>query len=395
MEKEKRYIGLITAPGYPHEIGARLQRELPSLLAYYVKEKMDWKIDYIEDALLGGNATSKEILKATKKKREEKNWDYAICLTDIPLFQEDRLIIAEANEKENMALISLPSFGSTQMVRRLRESILQLVNEMYYGSSDEDRERSALRMKSKRSKHKGINTSDSRNLMTSRFFGWLSPLKRETPHEKEMIDVRFTVARRGSISVRLLAGMVRANRPWALFPAFIKILMIAFSTGAYALVFPTLWLLSEHYTASRMILLTFFSILAMTSWIILIHRLWERKRDQESNYIRRLYNATTFFTLVITVCIYYVILFSLFLFGVFLFIPADLLVSQLSGEVGWENYFYIAWIAASVSIVIGALGSALENEDAVLNATYGYRQRQRHEYLIKEREKEDAEISTK
>lgn len=294
-----------------------------------------------------------------------------------------------------MALISLPSFGSTQMVRRLRESILQLVNEMYYGSSDEDRERSALRMKSKRSKHKGINTSDSRNLMTSRFFGWLSPLKRETPHEKEMIDVRFTVARRGSISVRLLAGMVRANRPWALFPAFIKILMIAFSTGAYALVFPTLWLLSEHYTAFRMILLTFFSILAMTSWIILIHRLWERKRDQESNYIRRLYNAATFFTLVITVCIYYVILFSLFLFGVFLFIPADLLVSQLSGEVGWENYFYIAWIAASVSIVIGALGSALENEDAVLNATYGYRQRQRHEYLIKEREKEDAEISTK
>lgn len=313
------------------------------------------------------------------------------------MFIENRMIVAEANEDENIALISMPSFGSTFMIRRLRESIMQLVNEMYYGSSEESRERSALRIESKRSKHKGIDVDDSKNLMTSRFLGWLSPLKRETPNdgEEEYLDVRFTVGRRGSISIRLLAGMVRANRPWSLFPSFMKILIIAFATGSYALVFPTLWLLSEHYTIFRMCLLTVFSILAMTVWIILIHRLWERKRDQNISYVRRLYNATTFFTLLITVCIYYVMLFGLFLVGVFVFIPMGMLEDQLTGTPGLSNYFYIAWIAASVATVIGALGTALEDEDVVLNATYGYRQRQRQERLKKEREKEEEENKEK
>jgi len=36
--------------------------------------------------------------------------------------------------------------------------------------------------------------------------------------------------------------------------------------------------------------------------------------------------------------------------------------------------FYITWTATSISIIIGALGSALENEEVVLSSTYGYRQ---------------------
>ncbi|MFD1064802.1 hypothetical protein [Oceanobacillus locisalsi] len=393
MSETTRYIGLITAPGYPNEIGARLQNELPSLLSYYVKEEIEWKIDYIEDPLIGGGADSKEVLEATRKKKEEQEWDYAVCLTDIPLFIEKRMIVAEANEDENIALICMPSFGSTLMVSRLRESIMQLVNEMYYGSSEEARERSAERIESKRSTHKNVDVDNSKNLMTKRFLGLLSPLKREAPDdsEEEYMDVRFTVERRGSIAIRLLGGMVRANRPWNMFPAFLRILIIAFATGSYALVFPTLWLLSEHYTIFRMCLLTVFSVLAMTLWIILIHRLWERKRDQGSNYTRRLYNATTFLTLLITISIYYVMLFCLFLVGVFVFIPMGMLETQLSSEPGLINYFYIAWIAASVSTVIGALGTALEDEDVVLNATYGYRQRRRHEQLKKKEENEEDE----
>ncbi len=72
-----------------------------------------------------------------------------------------------------------------------------------------------------------------------------------------------------------------------------------------------------------------------------------------------------------------------------------MLEDQLTGTPGLSNYFYIAWIAASVATVIGALGTALEDEDVVLNATYGYRQRQRQERLKKEREKEEEENKEK
>lgn len=72
-----------------------------------------------------------------------------------------------------------------------------------------------------------------------------------------------------------------------------------------------------------------------------------------------------------------------------------MLEEQLTSDPGLINYFYIAWIAASVSTVIGALGTALEDEDVVLNATYGYRQRQRHEQLKKKKENEEDENKEK
>lgn len=55
--------------------------------------------------------------------------------------------------------------------------------------------------------------------------------------------------------------MVRANQPWRMFPAFVKVLVVAFATGAYALVFPTLWTLTSDYEIWRLAMLSVVSIL--------------------------------------------------------------------------------------------------------------------------------------
>lgn len=73
MSETTEYIGLITAPGYPKEIGARLQNELPSLLDYYVKEEVEWKIDYIEDPLLGGEQILKKYWRQQRKRKRRRN----------------------------------------------------------------------------------------------------------------------------------------------------------------------------------------------------------------------------------------------------------------------------------------------------------------------------------
>lgn len=135
------------------------------------------------------------------------------------------------------------------------------------------------------------------------------------------------------------------------------------------------------------------SALAMVGWIILAHNLWEKSNDDKADYLRRLYNTATILTLFITVCLFYFLLFLLFSIAILIIIPMGMLQSQLSGEVGYMNYFYIAWTANKRLDHYWGAGICLENEEVVLSSTYGYRQRQRYKQLkeSKQGKKEDEE----
>jgi hypothetical protein len=50
---------------------------------------------------------------------------------------------------------------------------------------------------------------------------------------------------------------------------------------------------------------------------------------------------------------------------------------NLGHAVGWTDYATIAWLAASMATVGGAIGSGLDSDEMACEAAYGYRQRQR------------------
>jgi hypothetical protein len=62
-----------------------------------------------------------------------------------------------------------------------------------------------------------------------------------------------------------------------------------------------------------------------------------------------------------------------------IFVDRSFLESILQHPVGFGDYMKLAWITASLATVAGALGSGLEDEETVRDATYGYRQRRRNE----------------
>ncbi|UOQ49398.1 hypothetical protein MUN88_04640 [Gracilibacillus caseinilyticus] len=376
MKEHRCTLGFVTPPWYTEKIEYKLQHCLPELLNKHLDGEQEWEVKYSADPLIGLTEHSKEVMNALYRKKEEEGWDFAVCLTDLPLFRNKSLVVAEANEKKQVSLLSLPGIGAFPIIKRIRESIIQLVKEM--NGENTQKEPGRWSLNASRNKWKNV----------WRKLTFMTPILKETTEiDDENMGVRFIVDSRFRAGLRMITGMVRANRPWLLFPSFMKVLMVAFTTGIYALVFPTLWKLGGSYGIGRMLLISVMAITSLVLWIIISHKLWERPHDNYSTYLRRLYNCTTFLTLLTTIVIYYFVLYGGFLLAVFLLIPMDVLQAQLSGEGDFRHYFLIAWMATNVSTFIGALGSSLEKEEVVLSGTYGYRQRQRYELIKESKEK--------
>jgi hypothetical protein len=74
----------------------------------------------------------------------------------------------------------------------------------------------------------------------------------------------------------------------------------------------------------------------------------------------------------------YAVLFVLVLVAALIFLESSFLQSNLGHPVGLTDYVRLAWMTSSLATVAGALGSGLEDEETVREATYGYRQQRRN-----------------
>jgi hypothetical protein len=194
------------------------------------------------------------------------------------------------------------------------------------------------------------------------------------------MDVEARFAATGALGhLRLWAGMVLANRPWKMLPAFKGAIAAAFATGAYVLVISSIWLLADSVGWARLLALMVAALMAMVAWIIVAHNLWERPSDREQRKWAALYNGVSVLTVSAAVLLAYAILFALIFLAAWLFVPGAYFQSALKHPVGFGEYVTLAWLGTSLATVAGALGASLEDEEKVREASYGYRQRRGHE----------------
>lgn len=375
-------LGLLPAPEVPEKIAVQLSSELPELLSERVDDRVSWDVSVVCDPLTGSEPDAVRVIDAGHERMLEEGWDLAICLTDLPIRNDGRPIVAALSTARNLAVISLPPLGVTLLHRRVREGIVQLVNELYEGSPELARADGEER--DDRGVDAGTNAGEARRpsqrphqLVRRRLTELISPIRRITPtDDDDVVDVRFVSPTiRGHL--RLLGGMVLANRPWRLFTTMKSALAAAFATAAYALVMPVIWQMADSLGWARLSGLMVLSITAMVAWIIVAHNLWERTADGASRDQTALYNAATALTLTVAVLFSYAVLFALVLVAALIFLDSGFLQSILGHPVGFSDYMRLAWMTTSLSTVAGALGSGLEDEETVREATYGYRQRRR------------------
>ena len=356
-------LGLIPAPDTPAGIAKELASELPDLLGSRVDGSVSWDVFVVVDPLTGTGKEAPEILDECRKKMLSEGWDLALCLTDLPVYRGGRLVAADLSSERGVAGLSLPAMGALRLRRRSREATLRLVQELYEKVHQSEAD-ATLPKRSPRSS------------------GFVGPFRRVDPPDEDMkamdVDARFAAT--GLLGrIGLWSGMVLANRPWGMLPAFKGAIAAAFATGAYALVITTLWVLADSVGWARLLLLMVTAIVAMVAWIIVAHHLWERPEDPDQQKWAALYNGVSVLTVTSAVVCAYAILFALILLAAWVFVPGGYFQTILKHPVGFGEYLTLSWLAASLATVAGALGASLEDEETVRKASYGYRQRRRHE----------------
>jgi hypothetical protein len=354
---ERIAIGLIADSDLPAEIVEHLAKKLPDLLRERVDPRIDWQVS-LERKPLPVHQRPKALINIIREWREEQGWDLAICLTDIPFQAEGHPVVAEASGENGVGLISLPALGPANALRRTRGALVTVVRELLAQREDVSRD--------------GDGASDG-----DRDGARAAPrrARREMRREPSSAGVRFvTPPARGTL--RLLAGMVRANRPWRLVLGLLSALTAAAATAALANLNSTVWRVALALSPLRLLLINVISLAIMIAWLIVVHRLWRRPSERMTRRQAMLFNLTTFFTLLIGVGTLYAGLFAFNVLTGALVIDSRPLQTTAGHPVGVGDYLRLAWFVASLATVGGALGSGLESNRAVRAAAYRYQAQQ-------------------
>ncbi|KAF0845385.1 hypothetical protein [Nocardia caishijiensis] len=196
---------------------------------------------------------------------------------------------------------------------------------------------------------------------------------RVVEHEGEWRMVRS--GRFGSLS--LLAGMVRANRPWQLVMGLSSALAGAMAGTAFGVLYSSIWSLATAMGPLRLAGMTVAALSALSAWIIAGHGLWEQRTIGRDDRYLALRNAGTVTTVAVGTIVFFLALYAITLVAVAVVVPPDYLSTTLARPCGPSDYLTIALVATVLGTVAGAVGSGLEDDVTVRKATYGYREQER------------------
>ncbi|MDR6987481.1 tetrahydromethanopterin S-methyltransferase subunit F [Paenarthrobacter nitroguajacolicus] len=353
--KIARVLGVLAEPEVTAEFAERNGREVGALLNL-ADERHTWSVVIEYQDFTAGNGLA-PMLASLGRHRDRRAWDVMVCLTDLPIRLEGRTVVAEVALGEQISLVSLPALGAVNIDRRVRTAVVDLSWAM---QRPFDPEGEAVEF-------------GPPSFHTSRHIEVTVP-------GQGPIGFRYVSATRLGRG-RLLAGMLRANRPWRLVFGLRSAMAAAIATGAFALVTNTIWQLADLLGAMRLTLLMALSISSMVFWIIAQHDLWEgsKRDDSLERYKASLYNISTVWSLAIGVVISYLLLFVAVLLAAAFTIDTALLAVTLQHPVTVWDFAEIAWMTTSAALMGGALGSGFESKDDILRAAYGQRERHRRQ----------------
>jgi hypothetical protein len=358
--RERMVLGLLAAPGVTHDLAEQLAEQLPGLLRARFPD-VEWETVVAVEALAGSPAgIGTDLAKLARQRMLREGWQLAIVLTDLPLRVGRRLVTAQASVTLGVGVLSVPALGAVALEDRVGNAVLRLVERLM-----------AQRMARRdRHQHAARRRPGTRLWMHARLEELASPMGHaHMPDDGTVLFVTAPVPG----NLRLLLGMVRANRPWQLIAGLSRALVTALGTAAFALTSPGIWLLMNGMHWPRLLALSIGSVLAICVTLVVVHELWERSPGPGSRRRVLLINLATVLTITVGMVTHYLALFVICTVAAAALIPPSVFQMQIRHEIGAADYLKLAWLVTSLATIGGALGAAVENESAVREAAYGYR----------------------
>src|SRR6185437_953925 len=161
--------------------------------------------------------------------------------------------------------------------------------------------------------------------------------------------------------LRLLLGMVRANRPWRLVGRLYAALVAALAVGAYGVVTSDIWRLSIALDWWRLAITSAVSVAITIATVIVVPGLWERTSDPRVRGQVVLFNLATATTVTLGFISLCAVLLLLILAGATLVTAPHTSSRAVGRDVDCADDATLAWFVASLATLGGALGSALES----------------------------------
>lgn len=340
--RPKVTIGLAAAPG-TEGLAGPLARDLAEALRRQVPG-VEWTTIVAVDRLVVPPADVGDLVSAARLRLLDHDWDIVLALTDLPLRLSRRPQIAHASRMHAVGLISVPALGAVGAQRRAQHVAVRLVQALL-GQAGANADPQRLRGRAQELASDVEDAADGIGFAARVLTGHL----------------------------RLLVGMVAANRPWQLVARLSRALVAAVAAGVFALVTSDVWRLADAFGAWRHVGVAVASVVGITLTLIVGAQLWERAPSRRVRQQVLLFNAATTATVLIGVTVLYATLFLLALAAALLLVVPGLLSTALGHPVSFGDYAELAWLTSSLATAGGALGAGLESDDAVRAAAYTHR----------------------
>lgn len=331
-------VGIVADPAFPADVAGRLGDLDPPRTDGHDA----WAVDVVDEPFTTGSEDAGTAMERLQESARQHDWDVVVGITELPLHDDDgRTLLAKAGDDERSAVVSLPALGGWRVRSRARRVVREVVAALTDPSTE--------------------------------------------PED------RLTLSR-STAAWRLLSGMVLANRPWRLVPGLKSALVAALATGAIATINSTVWLLASSLSPWRLLVATIVSLALVVGWLVIDGGLWDRPDDRSIQARRRsrLYNTSTLVTLTVGVSACYVVLYAINLVWAFFVLDPSLMGGYLRRSMDHQDLFLLAWFVASAATVGGGLGSGLESDDTIREATYSAREAERRNRLADDDSTDEA-----